>query len=109
MLPFFVVSHYILEALQSSFPRYGLIDWCISRTIYRIFDFFFISFNIHFSDLKLKREMTELELNSCLCMQWKAAEKYWEELEQDSVWSKAFFAYLHVGTFDVVFFVHTLN
>jgi hypothetical protein len=30
-----------------------------------------------------------------LQLEWKAAEKYWEELEEDSVWSKAFFAYLH--------------
>jgi hypothetical protein len=28
-------------------------------------------------------------------LEWGAAEKYWEELEQDSVWSRSFFAYLH--------------
>ncbi|XP_024365205.1 uncharacterized protein [Physcomitrium patens] len=37
----------------------------------------------------------ELGLSHMLQLEWQAAEKFWEELEQDSVWSKAFFAYLH--------------
>ncbi|KAH9554368.1 hypothetical protein CY35_08G060400 [Sphagnum magellanicum] len=37
----------------------------------------------------------ELGLSHMMQLEWGAAEKYWEELEQDSVWSRSFFAYLH--------------
>eukprot|EP01018_Ginkgo_biloba_P007829 Gb_16190 [translate_table: standard] len=30
-----------------------------------------------------------------LDVKWAAAKKYWVELEEDSVWSRAFFAYMH--------------
>ncbi|CAM6096667.1 unnamed protein product [Calypogeia fissa] len=37
----------------------------------------------------------ELGLSHMMQLQWEAAEKYWAELEKDSVWSTAFFAYIH--------------
>lgn len=30
-------------------------------------------------------------------LKWKDAEKYWAVLEEDSVWSRAFFSFIHVS------------
>ncbi|KAL2623343.1 hypothetical protein R1flu_003548 [Riccia fluitans] len=39
----------------------------------------------------------ELGLSHMMQLEWEAAEKYWSELQEDSVWSPAFFAYVHAA------------
>ncbi|KAL3690779.1 hypothetical protein R1sor_004430 [Riccia sorocarpa] len=39
----------------------------------------------------------ELGLSHMMQLEWEAAERYWSELQEDSVWSPAFFAYVHAA------------
>ncbi|OAE35092.1 hypothetical protein AXG93_763s1260 [Marchantia polymorpha subsp. ruderalis] len=39
----------------------------------------------------------ELGLSHMMKLEWETAERYWTELQEDSVWSPAFFAYVHAA------------
>lgn len=97
----------VLEILQTNFPESFFLSFYrgrlqrLKRDLTGSFDCFLkleegLKLPPDSKFFKLRHAWVyELGLSHMLQLEWTAAVKYWEELERDSVWSKAFFAYLH--------------